>query len=158
MMKYVNPSNPQVAQDWDFYIEGYKSIENGESSRCDWLQGGICLYIEDRVLAFPLHLLLMEELEVFLSWLQVIEAGGKPNAFFQFMNTELCFEHHVQEGSQSLKMVYGEVDEPLYEVNFPLDDSQMKLKEKLNHISTLVQNYPCPCNKTHTSFERYAIS
>jgi hypothetical protein len=157
-MKYVNPSNPQVAQDWHFYIEGYKSIENGESSRCDWLQGGICLYIEDRVLAFSLHLLLMEELEVFLSWLQVIEAGGKPDAFFQFMNTELCCEHHIKEGSQSIKMVYGEVDEPLYAVHFLLDGSQTKLNEKINHIRTLVQDYPCPCKKAHTSFERYAIS
>lgn len=137
--------------DWMFYINGYKNLYDPEATWAnDWLDGGIKVRIDGEEKNLLLNLLIVEELEGFIDWMQNIIDKTSKQTFFQFLDTELCFEHTRTDYSQQLRMKYGLEKDFIFLVDLPISDNSMVVATKIEEIKELLSRFPCRCNLEHT--------
>ncbi len=136
--------------DWMFYVNGYKNPYDPEATWAnDWLDCGIKVLIDGEEKNLPLNLLMVEELEGFIDWMQNIIDKTSTQTFFQFLDTELCFEHTRTNYSQQLRMKYGLEKGFIFHVDLPISESSIVVATKIEEIKELLSRFPCRCNLKH---------
>lgn len=137
--------------DWMFYVNGYKNPYDPEATWAnDWLDGGIKVMNDGEEKNLLLNLLIVEELEGFIDWMQNIIDKTSTQTFFQFLDTELCFEHVRTDHTQQLRMKYGLENEFLFFADLPLTENSIVVATKIEEIKELLSRFPCRCNLEHT--------
>lgn len=134
---------------WLLYVNGYKNPYDYEASWAnDWLDGGIKLMIDGKEQKHFLNLLIVEELEDFIRWLTKWKDGAPVADFFQFLDTELCFEVVRQRDGILLRMKYGLESDKQIQIDTSISNA-IVINLHIQHIRKLLDRFPCRCNAQH---------
>jgi len=139
--------------DWCFVISGYKAPLPGVKPIGDWLEGGINLKNPNKEIFFQLQHLFMEELEDFFNWLGSLDNSTSNPAFFQFMDTPLCFEFCFVSDTPVLRLNYEDEGQVSAIVDLSAQKDSGLVKQKMQHIQSLLLLYPCRCHQIHDVFK-----